>query len=700
WVRANVTPLVENGTVTGYVSIRSKPSREEVATADSAYAAMRAGGTGMGLRDGEIIRTGWRARLQEFAASVSGRMVTACGTGLLGIAVVGALGLSGMAASNEALRSAHEDHARPAQQLARIQDLMYTGQIEASLIPGDRVNGVATAGRVAATRAIVAEIGSLLPSMQAALRGEEERRLGERFAAAREVYLRDGLMPMLALAESGSVEAMRSQLRDRLLPLFMAANALNRELSERQAQAATVLRATAETDFTRRLWSLAAVMAATLAGMAGLAWFAWRGIARPMQTLRAEMERIGRGELRGRIATPTAREFRPVFAMLRALRARLGYTDQERTELDRRAGEARKLAVSEMAGRVETESRAAVAGVEPRTKALTPGTQAVAAAAAPLGENATAAAQAADRTQANSQSVAAATEELSASIREIASQTARAAEVVGRAVAGGEAAQATIGTLANAASRVTDVVRLISDVAARTNLLALNATIEAARAGEAGKGFAVVAGEVKALATQTARATAEIGNQLGEIQNATEAAVASVGAMGRAVAEISETAGAIAAAVEQQGAATREIARNLAANGAEVRDMATRIEAVATDAGQAGVEAARLRDEAATVNDTVTQLREGLVAIIRTSMAEADRRAEPRFTVNEPCILRSGGRASEGTLRDISAHGALVSGAGALGAAAEGVLELPRSRVSLRFRLRDAGRHGLHLELP
>jgi methyl-accepting chemotaxis protein len=117
--------------------------------------------------------------------------------------------------------------------------------------------------------------------------------------------------------------------------------------------------------------------------------------------------------------------------------------------------------------------------------------------------------------------------------------------------------------LTAAATRITDVVKLISGIAAQTNLLALNATIEAARAGEAGKGFAVVANEVKALARQTAQATEDIHAHVDDIRSQTEKAVTAIGGIGQTIADVNGLTVSVAAAVEQQGAATRAIAHSI-----------------------------------------------------------------------------------------------------------------------------------------
>jgi methyl-accepting chemotaxis protein len=163
----------------------------------------------------------------------------------------------------------------------------------------------------------------------------------------------------------------------------------------------------------------------------------------------------------------------------------------------------------------------------------------------------------------NIQAVAAATEEITSSVNEIGRQVSESNRIASTAVSQAQKTDESIARLSLAAGRINDVVKLITEVAEQTNLLALNATIEAARAGEAGRGFAVVASEVKALATQTAKATAEIDAQVADMQTATAETVTAIKEIGSTITLISEVSSAIAAAVEQQGAATQEIARNV-----------------------------------------------------------------------------------------------------------------------------------------
>jgi methyl-accepting chemotaxis protein len=168
-----------------------------------------------------------------------------------------------------------------------------------------------------------------------------------------------------------------------------------------------------------------------------------------------------------------------------------------------------------------------------------------------------------ESTASNVRGVAAATEQLTSSIGEIGRQVDESTHIAASAVAEGKAATTTVNKLLEASQRIDGVVRLISQIAKKTNLLALNATIEAARAGEAGKGFAVVAGEVKDLAQQTAKATEEVNAEIREIQETTGNVAGAIGNIGETIQRMSKSSEAISCSVNEQRGATAEISRNI-----------------------------------------------------------------------------------------------------------------------------------------
>ncbi|WP_034610832.1 methyl-accepting chemotaxis protein [Cellulomonas sp. URHD0024] len=193
-------------------------------------------------------------------------------------------------------------------------------------------------------------------------------------------------------------------------------------------------------------------------------------------------------------------------------------------------------------------------------------------------------AAAAEQVSRNVQAVAAGAEQMGASIQEIAQNTVLSGTHVAHAMSLAESANDQVARLGESSRQIENVVKTITAIAEQTNLLALNATIEAARAGEAGKGFAVVAGEVKDLASETARATEDIVRRVETIQSDTAGAVEAIGQISVVIESINDVAMVIAAAIEEQTATTNEMSRGVTEAATGSGEIATNISGVASSA--------------------------------------------------------------------------------------------------------------------
>jgi methyl-accepting chemotaxis protein len=518
------------------------------------------------------------------------KMMVSAGGAVLATVLVGAVGLFGMEKINRAIEAQAGVGSLLKQHMAAdLGRAKLVNQVERAIRIGrmKRDEGPAIIQGVKAD--FERALSHLAQRPPSALPADVGQQLIATHGAVREFAGEAGTLVELAFADNYKANIE--------LESFLASSA---KLTERMAQLSDRLEAITEATATETASLKQGLMMTTIGvifiAVGGLLAFnivVGRSVSRPIALVTEIMGRMAGGERALDLPAMNRNdEIGQMYAALASFKDSLSRADrlaeQEQAEAEARAGRGDRM---EAACRGFDEAiTGLLRGVEDVMGELRHSAESMSEAARQTEAEARAANAASQSAGNNVNSVAGATEELVASVGEIGRQTERSSEIAARAATRASETDRQIQGLAEAAQKVGDVVKLITDIAEQTNLLALNATIEAARAGESGKGFAVVASEVKNLANQTAHATEEIAQQVATIQSETRVAVAAIQGISAIVGEINQIAAAISAAIEQQGSATREIARNVegAALGTQtVGNSIGHVSAAATETGAA-----------------------------------------------------------------------------------------------------------------
>jgi methyl-accepting chemotaxis protein len=353
---------------------------------------------------------------------------------------------------------------------------------------------------------------------------------------------------------------------------------------------------------------------ATLFGL-GTALFTARSLTIPIRQLTRVMSDIAAGA--HTVSIEAVRRRDEVGAMARALEIfRRNAAEKERMEADasaeRQAREARRELLERAIAELGESATRSLDNLSAASSALTQTARSLASASKSAVEQAALVNESAGGATQNVNAVASAAEELSTSIADVLKQIDRSATVARTAVAQAARTNETMRQLTTAAERVGQVIQLIGRIAKQTDLLALNASIEAARAGDAGRGFAIVAGEVKGLATETAKAIEEISAITGNIETSSASAVAAIDGITGTIDQVDRITAEIVSAMRQQASATSEISQNVQHAAIRTLDVSQTIAGVAEGAVAIDASAGLVQSAADRVHSETAGLREDM----------------------------------------------------------------------------------------